>query len=112
MGPFVNGLVNSLVLRTSTFASCFGSFIVLSFVIADATKGKDVYNVMHGPNGTRNGALDKDHAYNGTHNKLYYRTPMEFYTSGASVGRDRADTARGWLTHSIRGTDILVQYWF
>lgn len=58
-------------------------------------KNADIHHIIHGPNGTRNGGMTKDKAYNGTHNKLYYRTPVEFFSSKGSVDHDRADTAKG-----------------
>lgn len=44
--------------------------------------------------GGRNGGKTKEKAYNGSHTKLFYRTPVEFF-SGAEVGADAADTTKG-----------------
>ena len=44
--------------------------------------------------GKRNGRVTKDKAYNGTHSKLYYRTPAQFF-SGTEVDVDNADTVKG-----------------
>ncbi|KAL4240644.1 hypothetical protein ACF0H5_001435 [Mactra antiquata] len=60
-----------------------------------ASSGKAIYDVVHGPNGTRNGGLNPEKAYNGTHNKAFYRTPAEFFSTTKAVGADRADTAKG-----------------
>ncbi|CAH1788966.1 unnamed protein product [Owenia fusiformis] len=40
----------------------------------------------------RNGGFEADKAYNGTNHRVYYQTPIEFYTGAAGEG-DAADTA-------------------
>ena len=58
--------------------------------------------MTHGPAGIRNGGLTQDKAYNGTHEKAYYRTPAEFFKSTQTVGRDAADTAKGKVSeHAV-----------
>lgn len=44
--------------------------------------------------GGRNGDMTADKAYNGTHSKLYYKTPVEMF-QGGEVNVDVADTAKG-----------------
>ena len=62
----------------------------------EASSGPAVYHVIHGNNGTmRNGGLTPDKAYNGTHGRLFYHTPSEFFSSSKAIDADRADTARG-----------------
>ena len=52
--------------------------------------------MIHNSHGQpRNGQLDAEHAYNGTWDRGYYRTPAELFQSTKSVGADRADTAKG-----------------
>ena len=46
---------------------------------------------VYGENNTRNGGLSKEKAYNGTHSKAYYRTPVQFF-AGGEVDADAADT--------------------
>ncbi|KAH3869583.1 hypothetical protein DPMN_032752, partial [Dreissena polymorpha] len=64
----------------------------------DAYTGQEIYDVMHTSTGQRrNGNLDPAHAYNGTHNKLYYRTPAELFGDGKTVDHSSADTAKGFV---------------
>ena len=59
-----------------------------------SNSGKTVYKGPLGPT-SRNGGCDPDKskAYNGTNSRVYYRTPVEFYT-GQEVDTDAADTSR------------------
>ena len=47
-----------------------------------------------GENNQRNGGFTPDTAYNGTHSKAYFITPIHFF-SGTEVDTDTADTTRG-----------------
>lgn len=55
---------------------------------------KDIQHVIHGPSGNRNGGMTPEKAYNGTHARAYYRTPVEFFSSLTYL-KDSADTAKG-----------------
>ncbi|XP_052820683.1 uncharacterized protein LOC128246493 [Mya arenaria] len=60
-----------------------------------ASGGPEIYSTTHNSQGqVRNGKLDADHAYNGTWDKGFYRTPIELFSTTKAVGADRADTAK------------------
>ncbi|KAH3866832.1 hypothetical protein DPMN_029955, partial [Dreissena polymorpha] len=62
----------------------------------DINGGREVQSIIHTSTGAqRNGNLDPAHAYNGTFNKLYYRTPAELFADGRAVDHSNADTAKG-----------------
>ena len=71
--------------------------IVDNFLILESTTNAQAKAVTASPKGTfyRNGGLTPDRAYNGTHGKLFYHTPSDFFSSSKAVDSDKADTAKG-----------------
>ncbi|XP_052268520.1 uncharacterized protein LOC127869902 [Dreissena polymorpha] len=59
----------------------------------DADDIKDVENTADGL--PRTGGLTPDEAFNGTHEKSFYRTPADLFASSTSVDAGSADTAKG-----------------
>ena len=71
--------------------------VVDNFLFLESTSDAQAKAVTASPSGTnyRNGELTPDRAYNGTHGRLFYHTPSDFFSSSKAVGFDKADTAKG-----------------
>ena len=54
----------------------------------------ELAKTVTGENNQRNGGKTPEKAFNGTHSKAYYITPVQFF-SGREVDADTADTTRG-----------------